>query len=267
MELVSFDDVAADGRLNPDRVGGVKLAAESINDYAMVVVDEAHNLRNPATQRAGALRRLLAGSPPKKLVLLTATPVNNSLWDLYHLLGYFLRNDAVFADAGIPSVRDRFSTAMALNPDDLTPEHLFDVLDAVAVRRTRSFVKHYYANDTVNINGVDTTIVFPTPRVHKVSYDLDAVLPGFFDRIAAALDPDANPDAHGDVDTGALCAVSVPHRRRHRSLRDAVSGTDAISAAQALRVLPACVRQHLRTHGHIPRRVHLAAATRPGRHR
>ena len=154
MELVSFDDMAADRRLNPEREGGIKLAAESINDYAMVVIDEAHNLRNPSTQRASALRRLLAGSPPKKLVLLTATPVNNSLWDLYHLLGYFLRNDAAFADAGIPSVRDRFSTAMALNPDDLTPEHLFDVLDAVAVRRTRSFVKHYYANDTVRINGV-----------------------------------------------------------------------------------------------------------------
>lgn len=194
MELASFEDIAADGRLNPDRVGNVKLAAESINDYAMVVIDEAHNLRNPSTQRAGALRRLLAGSPPKKLVLLTATPVNNSLWDLYHLLGYFLRNDAAFADVGIPSVRDRFSTAMALNPDDLTPEHLFDVLDAVAVRRTRSFVKRYYANDTVAINGRNTTIVFPTPRVHKVSYDLDAVLPGFFDVIAAALDTDADSD-------------------------------------------------------------------------
>ena len=102
MELVSFEDVAADGRLNPDRGGHVKLAASSINDYAMVVVDEAHNLRNPSTQRANALRRLLAGSPPKKLVLLTATPVNNSLWDLYHLLGYFLRNDAAFADVGHP---------------------------------------------------------------------------------------------------------------------------------------------------------------------
>ena len=197
MELVSFDDMAADRRLNPDREGGIKLAAESINDYAMVVIDEAHNLRNPSTQRASALRRLLAGSPPKKLVLLTATPVNNSLWDLYHLLGYFLRNDAAFADVGIPSVRDRFSTAMALNPDDLTPEHLFDVLDAVAVRRTRSFVKHYYANDTVRINGVDTTIVFPTPRVHRVSYDLDAVLPGFFDEIATALD--AAPDQPGSL--------------------------------------------------------------------
>ncbi len=194
MELVSFDDVAADMRLNPERGTVAKLEATRIDDYALVVVDEAHNLRNPSTQRADALRRLLAGSPPKKLVLLTATPVNNSLWDLYHLLGYFLRNDAAFADAGIPSMRDRFSQAMALNPDDLTPEHLFDVLDAVAVRRTRSFVKKYYANDTVRIDGQDQPITFPTPRVHKVIYDLDAVVPGFFDRIAAALDPNADPD-------------------------------------------------------------------------
>ena len=90
----------------------------------MVVIDEAHNLRNPSTQRASAIRTLLAGSPPKKLVMLTATPVNNSLWDLYHLLGYFLRNDAAFADAGIRSLRDHFAKAMNLDPDDLTPEHL-----------------------------------------------------------------------------------------------------------------------------------------------
>ena len=43
----------------------------------MVVVDEAHAYRNPDTQRATILRRLLEGSPPKDLVLLTATPVNN----------------------------------------------------------------------------------------------------------------------------------------------------------------------------------------------
>ena len=37
---------------------------------------------------------LLEGSPSKALVMLTATPVNNSLWDLYNLLAYFVRNDA-----------------------------------------------------------------------------------------------------------------------------------------------------------------------------
>ena len=192
-ELISYEELMADYRLNPDHATQVKLRA-GVNEYAMVVIDEAHNLRNPATQRADALRRLLAGSPPKQLVLLTATPVNNSLWDLYHQLGYFLRNDAAFADVGIPSMRDHFARAMSINPDDLTPEHLFDVLDAVAVRRTRSFVKTYYPNDTVPIDGRDQIITFPTPRVRRVSYDLDAVLPGFFDRIAHALDPDANPD-------------------------------------------------------------------------
>ena len=189
MELRSYEDLTSDRRLNLKK-SNIKLDAPDINHYALVVIDEAHNLRNPATQRAEALRRLLTGAPPKKLVMLTATPVNNSLWDLYHQLGYFIRNDAAFADVGISSLRDHFASASALNPDDLTPEHLFDVLDAVAVRRTRSFVKRYYPNDTVEIRGQETTITFPAPRVRKVSYDLDAVLPGFFDRFAKALDPE-----------------------------------------------------------------------------
>ena len=210
MELVSYEELMADRRLNPEHGTDHKLEAK-INDYAMVVVDEAHNLRNPSTQRAEALRRLLGGSPPKKLVLLTATPVNNSLWDLYHQLGYFIRNDAAFADMGIPSVRDHFAKAMALNPDDLTPEHLFDILDTVAVRRTRSFVKRYYPNDTVTIGGREQTITFPTPRVRKVSYDLDAVLPGFFDRFAHALDPDIDPE---DPESLTL-ARYAPSQYRH----------------------------------------------------
>jgi len=207
MKLVSFDELAADPRLNRERA---ERAAETgrvlsytlgpdIDGYALVVVDEAHNLRNPSTQRADALRRLLAGLPPKRLVLLTATPVNNSLMDLYHLLGYFLRNDGVFAADGIRSLRDHFQQAMREDPNDLSPQHLFDVLDAVAVRRTRSFVKKHYINDTVRIDGVETPIVFPTPRVHKVTYDMDSVLPGFFERLAAALDPDADPDADPGV--------------------------------------------------------------------
>ena len=214
MELVSYEALMGDSRLNPDHTAAAKLEAD-INDYAMVVIDEAHNLRNPSTQRAQALRRLLAGSPPKKLVMLTATPVNNSLWDLYHLLGYFLRNDAVFADAGIRSLRDHFANAMTLNPDDLTPEHLFDVLDAVAVRRTRAFVKRFYPNDTIKVGGKDQPIVFPTPRVHKVNYNLDAVLPGFFDRFSHALNPDASPD---EPNVLSLARYSPSQYRRDRDV-------------------------------------------------
>jgi superfamily II DNA or RNA helicase len=186
VERCSFEELANDRRLNPD--GNGQAFEFNPRDYAMVVIDEAHNLRNPATLRSGALRRLLAGSPPKDVVLLTATPVNNSLWDLYYLLGYFLKNDAAFADVGIRSLRDQFATAMAMNPDDLSPEHLFDILDTVAVRRTRPFVKRYYPSDSVTIDGRQVPITFPTPRVVKIGYDLDDVLPGFFERFAHALD-------------------------------------------------------------------------------
>ncbi|MCF6745102.1 helicase [Blastococcus sp. KM273128] len=210
IELRSFDDLIADRRLIPTASGFV--LDQDPDDYALVVIDEAHNARNPGTQRAEALRRLLAGAYRKDLVLLTATPVNNSLWDLYYLLVLFLRNDAVFTDLGIPSMRDHFARAMALNPDDLSPEYLFDVLDAVAVRRTRPFVKRFYPTDTVRIAGRDVPITFPTPRVRRVSYDLDAVLPGFFDRFAAALDADdvghPDPDRRPGVLTLARYAPS-----------------------------------------------------------
>jgi len=188
IELRSFEDLVSDRRLNPAATG--YSLDQDPDDYALIVIDEAHNVRNPATLRAEAFRRLLTGRYRKDLVLLTATPVNNSLWDLYYLLVLFLRTDAVFADLGMPSLRDHFARAMALNPDDLSPEYLFDILDAVAVRRTRPFVKRFYPTDTVRIGGRDVPITFPTPRVRKITYDFDAVLPGFFDRFAAALDAD-----------------------------------------------------------------------------
>ena len=215
VESCSFEELAGDHRLNP--TGSGQAFQFNPREYAMVVIDEAHNLRNPSTQRALALRRLLAGSPPKDLVLITATPVNNSLWDLYYLLGYFVKNDAAFADVGIRSLRDHIAAAMAMNPDDLSPEYLFDVLDAVAVRRTRPFVKRYYPNDTLNVGGRQVPITFPTPRVIKVSYNLDDVLPGFFPRFAHALD--------GPVTGGSVTNPDVLTLGRYAPSRYRLDGT------------------------------------------
>ena len=211
VERCSFEELANDHRLNPEGKG--QAFQFHPREYAMVVVDEAHNLRNPATLRASALRRLLAGTPPKDLVLLSATPVNNTLWDLYYLLGYFLKNDAAFADVGIRSLRDHFAKAMAMNPDDLSPEHLFDILDTVAVRRTRPFVKQYYPHDTIRVDGHEVPITFPTPVVVRVTYDLDAVLPGFFDHFARALD---GPSAGGSIAEPDVLALGRYSPSRYR---------------------------------------------------
>jgi hypothetical protein len=56
------------------------------------------------------------------------------------------------------------------------------------VRRTRHFVKRYYPNEVVRMGGVEVPIRFPTPQVRRVVYDLEEVLPGFFERFAHALD-------------------------------------------------------------------------------
>ncbi|MFD9778350.1 helicase-related protein [[Kitasatospora] papulosa] len=195
-KVVSYEELTR-GLGNAGHLGAV---LEDPDQYALVIVDEAHALRNATTRRADAMRALVEGGSPKKLVLLTATPVNNSLYDLYNLISYFVTNDAAFADVGVPSLRAYFDRAMAMNPDDLSPEHLFDVLDKVAVRRTRRFIRNHYQGDHVVIRGEQRNIVFPTPRVHRVDYNLDEVLPGLFDRFATAL----------GADNGQEDAIAVP---------------------------------------------------------
>ncbi len=191
VQCVSFQQVASDHRLG---AGKEDVLWYDPDEYAMVVIDEAHAYRNPDRDRAATLRQLLAGSPPKQVVLMTATPVNNSLWDLYYLLTYFIRNDAAFLEAGIPSLRNHFKEANAEDPDDLSPDKLFDVLDAVAVRRTRRFVKRFYPNEKIRRGGQEITITFPQPEVLRETYELDGLRPGFFHRFAHALGADVEAE-------------------------------------------------------------------------
>ncbi len=187
LEIISFEQLAQD-----EQLGGNQRTLQSKRDeYSLIVVDEAHALRNPDTERAGALRRLLEGDPPKRLMLMTATPVNNSLWDLYNLITYFAEHDAVFAELGIISLKERFVDASRQDPFSLKPDVLFDVLDSTTVRRTRHFVQKWYPHDTVELRGGDrVSIQFPKPHVASESYDFDDVLPGFFEEVRDVLQPE-----------------------------------------------------------------------------
>lgn len=152
--------------------------------YRLIVADEAHALRNPDTGAYGAVISLLAKSPEAKLLLLTATPVNNSLWDLYHEVMLFAKTDNGFATVGIPNLRQHVKNAMRLEPDDINPAHMFAVLDAVSVRRTRGFIKKHFADATIN----GQRIVFPRIEPHQETYDLDAVVPGLFEEVADVIE-------------------------------------------------------------------------------
>ncbi|MFC0681767.1 SNF2-related protein [Lysobacter korlensis] len=159
-------------------------------DAALIIVDEAHNLRNAGAARSAALDRIiLAGKHPKKVVLLTATPVNNSLIDLETLVKYFVRDDARFASMGIPSIRQYIKDAQKLDPEALTPGHLFDLMDQVAVRRTRRFVKENYTGETVpGPGGKLIPVEFPDAKVRRVDYQLDAAGHALVGAVTYALD-------------------------------------------------------------------------------
>ena len=198
-ECLSFEQLAYDQQLaDAQRPYATHERLERpLAEYHLVIVDEAHNYRNPdAPARAGVLRRLLFGQR-RDLLLLTATPVNNSLWDLFHLLRFFVRQDAHFAGRGILSIRERFARAMREDPSNLSPDVLYPIIDATTVKRTRQFVKKHYAGDTIEgSGGLPVPIVFPEPQALSVRYNLDDLLPGFFDHLEKALDPDSADRIH-----------------------------------------------------------------------
>lgn len=213
----SYEEIRS--RMDPNHAEHASFV-ERAEDAALVIVDEAHNLRNAGAARSEAMDRIiLAGKHPKKVVLLTATPVNNSLIDLETLVKYFIRDDARFAPIGIPSIRKYIRDAQSMDPEALTPAHLFDLMDQVAVRRTRRFVKDNYKGQMIaGPGGKKIPVEFPDADVRRVDYVLDAPGDALVDGVTYALDiPEA--EAHvasfevrrGDPDR-LLLARYVPSR-------------------------------------------------------
>lgn len=174
-QVVSYQELATDRQLTP---GGSRRLHLDKDAYRLVIVDEAHAFRNHDNTWYAALDRIMGGTP-KALVLLTATPVNNTLWDLHNLLLLFARHDAAFRHTrlAIPSLRETFIRAGAHDPDQINEELLFPLVDAASVRRDRRFLQERYAGDTFP-DG--TPVRFPAPLLEEVRYDLDAVYPGVF---------------------------------------------------------------------------------------
>lgn len=152
-----------------ESTGTSSFIPEDLIDYDVVLIDESHNYRNQSTNRRKNLMKLLSGGRRKQVILMSATPVNNSLMDLYHQLSLISSGeDSHFVDLGIPDLRRHFITAdrkeLAVGIESITR-----LLDEVMIRRTRQFIIENYAN--AELNG--KIIRFPKrlPPV-KVEYSL-----------------------------------------------------------------------------------------------
>jgi superfamily II DNA or RNA helicase/HKD family nuclease len=162
-------------------------------DADIVLIDESHNFRNRNAQRYENLERLLAGNQRrgrlsgerKKIILLTATPINNTVFDLYNQICLITGGDrSFFAAAGIGDLLRYFQAARHATRADESSIALFNLLEEIVIRRTRPFIKQAYPNATIK----GQPIHWPERRLRTVRYDLEATYRGIYDRIVAAIE-------------------------------------------------------------------------------
>ncbi len=158
----------------------------------VIIIDEAHHFRNPSSNRGRLLMELARN---KKLYLLTATPINNSLDDIYHLINYFGQNQRThFAKIGVHDFRRHFRSIERQLEDETTEitdqveEDDFlrrdPLLKQVLIQRSRKYIK-----DAEQKSGTD--ILFPE-RIIKptVNYSLKKVYGTLYDELWAAFNRD-----------------------------------------------------------------------------
>ena len=150
--------------ISMESLGRSSFDPERFENIDFVLVDEAHNFRNPSTNRYRSLARIARHA---RVALLTATPVNNSLLDLSALIDLFAAPGA-FRHLGIGNYRSCFRR-------DVVDEDVRRVVAACVVRRTRRFLRAHYGPVTVSDpeTGEPCELRFPKrlpPRV--VPYDL-----------------------------------------------------------------------------------------------
>lgn len=153
--------------------GGVDLSKLNWSNYDLVVIDESHNFRNGGDYSGRGddkrenrylqlMNKVIRQGVKTKVLMLSATPVNNGFSDLRHQLELAyegtpaLINDKLDTTKPIDVIFRNAQTAFnrwsKLEPKDRTTENLlrsldfdfFTVLDSVTIARSRKHIVKYY---------------------------------------------------------------------------------------------------------------------------
>ncbi|MGC8618636.1 MAG: SNF2-related protein [Thermoplasmata archaeon] len=103
-----------------------------------IIVDEAHYFKSSSSNRYKALRDLILRNGAQ-VVLATATPVNNTLMDLYNLIALFASEEAVQDIAGL-TLRGYFTSNQKMLLEGRSLD-MSSVLERFVVRHSRKFAK------------------------------------------------------------------------------------------------------------------------------
>jgi len=172
---------------------------ESVNwgNYGLIVIDESHNFRNNNTvvgkenRYQSLLRKVIQEGIETKVMMLSATPVNNRFNDLKNQLALAYEGEAanidekLDTDKGIDLVFKRAQTAFNIwskyDATERTTEKLldmldfdfFEILDSLTIARSRKHITTYY--DTSDIGkfperNIPISIQSPLTDTMEVTY-------------------------------------------------------------------------------------------------
>lgn len=190
---ISADRLRYDVLFHSDlsRKGGISngLNLDHINwgNYDLVVIDESHNFRNggkvttdendenPRENRyLQLMNKVIRSGVKTKVLMLSATPVNNRFYDLKNQLELAYEgkqeniNDLLDTDSSIETIFNRAQKAYNawtnLPKEERTTQRLldslsfdfFEVLDSVTIARSRKHIEQYY--DTADIGKFPTRL-------------------------------------------------------------------------------------------------------------
>jgi superfamily II DNA or RNA helicase len=152
---------------------GMALNRVNWGNYDLVVIDESHNFRNNdafkerETRYQTLMRAVIREGVKTKVLMLSATPVNNRFADLRNQLALAYEGEPENLGAKLRTGKDineifrraqaTFNTWSALPPEDRTPAAIlkaldfdfFELLDAVTIARSRKHIETFY--DTKDI--------------------------------------------------------------------------------------------------------------------
>lgn len=186
-DVLSHTDLSREGGMS----GDIDLASHHLDNYGLIVIDESHNFRNNSvgkekddgTRRRSRYERLIEdviqSGINTKVLLLSATPVNNQITDLRNQISLIAggdvarsgdaKYDSTFGDKlGILSVKETCRRAQAKftswsrKPADqrLTRDLIhelgsdfFRMLDGLSIARSRNQIKRYYSKELVKLGG------------------------------------------------------------------------------------------------------------------
>lgn len=182
-----------------DRVGNRLLDDSRFRDRNFVLIDESHQFRHPDTQRYQLLQSFLASG--RRACLLTATPRNKTVWDVYHQIKLFHADDATSIPIDPPNLKQFFKEIERGN------RHLPAILSHILIRRTRNHILRWYGFDEetglrIDPNNFDEYLsqqkrgyvyvagkkqFFPRRELITIEYSIEQAYRGLYQRLRSYL--------------------------------------------------------------------------------